>query len=71
MARGDCELLENWSHWHLGETDDEYDAQYANPPDEIINAFEREDVRKDTIIPENERVDKEISHSDLYGGDRH
>ena len=66
MVRSDCELLENWSHWHLGETDDEYDARYANPPDEIINAFECKEARKDTIIPENEWEDTESSHSGLY-----
>ena len=66
MVRSDCDLLENWSCHHLGETDDEYDARYANLPDEIINAFERKEARKDTIIPENEREDTESSHSDLY-----
>ena len=66
MVRSDCELLENWSHWHLGETDDEYDARYANLPDEIINAFERKEARKDINIPENEQEDTESSHSDLY-----
>ena len=49
MLRSDHELLENWSLWHLGETDDEYDVWYANLPDEMINAFEHKEVRKENF----------------------
>ena len=66
MARRDCDFFENWGRRRLGETDNEYDVRYGNPPEKIINAFECEKARKDTTILENEREDTESVHTGMY-----